>query len=714
MLTKKWAMWLTITLTLITLLFVASSCAKPTAETVTQEVTVEVTREVEKVVTQEVPVQVTRIVEVVGQPAVEVPFEAMWAASGHADAEAEAFRHWDEDDPKEVPARCAKCHSSYGYLDFLGVDGTEAGVVDNAAAVDSVITCVTCHNAGTAVMTSVTFPSGVEVTGLGAEARCMQCHQGRASGASVDLTIEEAGLTDMDTVSPDLGFTNIHYFAAAVSLYGDVVKGGYEYEGKAYDAKFDHVAGFDTCVGCHSPHTLELKLDACATCHTGVASVEDLKNIRTLGSLVDYDGDGDEDEGIYYELESLQSMLYQAIQAYASEVAGTPIVYDASSHPYFFNEAGESYVSWTGRLAKAAYNYQTSLKDPGAFAHGGKYIIQLLYDSIEDLNTVLSSPIDLSNAHRIDHGHFAGSEEAFRHWDEDGQVEAGCARCHSAAGLPLYIEEGVNIPEPLANGLNCATCHDDLTTYTRHEVGAVEFPSGAELDTGNPDSNLCLNCHQGRESTVSVNGLIGDLEDDVTSDTLRFLNVHYFAAGATLFGTDAQGAYEYEGKVYNGRFAHIEMFSSCTQCHSTHALEVKAEGCSVCHQGVATQADLVNIRISTEDYDGDGDTAEGLAGEVATLHEALYAAIQAYATDTLDIGIVYNAASYPYWFTDADERFTTWTPRLLRAAYNYQYVAKDPGAFAHNGAYIIQVLYDAQEDLGADVTGYVRPEVVAP
>ena len=91
----------------------------------------------------------------------EIPFEELWASSGHADAEAEAFRHWDEDDPKEVSDRCAKCHSSYGYLDFLGADGTEAGTVDNAAPVDSVINCTTCHNAATDALTSVVMPAPV-------------------------------------------------------------------------------------------------------------------------------------------------------------------------------------------------------------------------------------------------------------------------------------------------------------------------------------------------------------------------------------------------------------------------------------------------------------------------------------------------------------------------------------------------------------------------
>ncbi len=47
--------------------------------------------------------------------------------------------------------------------------------------------------------------------------------------------------------------------------------------------------------------------------------------------------------------------------------------------------------------------------------------------------------------------------------------------------------------------------------------------------------------------------------------------------------------------------------------------------------------------------------------------------------------------------------------KMNRAYYNYIYVVKDPGAFAHNGKYAIQVLYDSMEDLGADMTGMVRP-----
>jgi hypothetical protein len=36
---------------------------------------------------------------------------------------------------------------------------------------------------------------------------------------------------------------------------------------------------------------------------------------------------------------------------------------------------------------------------------------------------------------------------------------------------------------------------------------------------------------------------------------------------------------------------------------------------------------------------------------------------------------------------------------LLKAAYNYQYVMTDPGAYAHNGEYVVQVLQNTLRDL---------------
>ncbi len=704
-----------------------------------------------------------------------IPGLAEWQNSPHADVESESFRHWDEDDPQEVPASCAKCHSSVGYQDFLGVDGSEAGVVDAAAPVTTVVDCVACHNSATINKTSVVFPSGMEITNLGDESRCMECHQGRESKISVDRQISDTfkldPVEDLDTVVEPLvdeakkvtttfGFRNVHYYAAAATQYGTLAKGGYEYEGMSYDGKFQHPAPFNTCTGCHDPHSLEMNLEACATCHEGVETAEDLAGIRMAGSLMDYDGDGDAEEGIGDEYAGLQEKLLEAIQAYATGVAEAPIGYDAAVYPYFYGDADESgtldegeraYASWTPRLLKAAYNYQVAGKDPGAFAHNAKYVIQLMHDSIVDLNTALAEPVDIEAAVRNDVGHFDGTSMAFRDWDDTGIVPAGCAKCHSSTGLPMFINNGGTVAVdgrgtvhtvgtsavPASNGFECSTCHDSLTEFTLYPVKGVPFPSGKTVSFSEKDdkgaytdpvsANLCLECHQGRASTAAVNARTRTMEDDAVPEAgLSFINVHYFAAGASLFGSEASGAYEYAEKEYVGRFAHVPGFDTCTGCHNPHALELELEKCTTCHAGIETAGD---IRITPTDLDGDGDVKEGASQEIATLQEKLFAAIQDYAKTVLEEPIAYDAHAYPYFFKDTNDNgevdedeavrtngYSTFSPRLLKAAYNYQYSQKDPGIYAHNLDYATQFLYDSLEDLAAggievDMEGLERPEV---
>jgi hypothetical protein len=662
---------------------------------------------------------------------------------------AEAFVHWDAEG--EIPVECARCHSTAGYRDYLGVDSTESGAVDNPVPTGTGgVTCDACHNSVASNLTTVTFPSGAEISDEGGSVRCMVCHQGRASADSVDAAIAEAGLSDdADTPSADLGFINIHYYAAAATLYGGEARGGYQYAGLRYQMKNLHVPGFDTCASCHSPHTLEVQVDQCAQCHEEVASAEDLRFIRMPGSAVDYDGDGDDSEGIAEEIETLQEILYETIQVYASEVAGAAIAYNEASYPYWFIDSNDNgdvdedeatrengYNVFTGNLLRATYNYQVTIKDPGGFAHNPTYHIELLYDSIAALNAALQEPVDVEGVRREDPGHFDVTAEAFRHWDEDGVVPGTCARCHTAGGLPIYLENGVAINTEPTNSLACSTCHDNIGEFTLRTVDEVRFPSGATVTFGEGvESNLCLNCHQGRESTVSVNTAITNagVGDDEVSDVLTFRNVHYFAAGATLFGAEAQGAYQYDGSEYNGRNLHAEDMQVCTDCHDQHALTIEVNRCDNCHEDVEIQEDALLIRQEAEDaepidYDGDGDTSEPIRDEIFALEDALLVEIQAYATETVGTGIVYDSHTHPYWFIDSDgsgtteqtevngdNRYATWTPSLLRAAYNYQYIQKDPGVFAHNPDYALQILYDSILAIGGEdaVANFTRPPVQA-
>jgi hypothetical protein len=59
---------------------------------------------------------------------------------------------------------------------------------------------------------------------------------------------------------------------------------------------------------------------------------------------------------------------------------------------------------------------------------------------------------------------------------------------------------------------------------------------------------------------------------------------------------------------------------------------------------------------------------------------------------------------------EAGDSYSTWTPRLLQAAFNYQYSTLSAGGYAHHPHYILQLLYDSIEDIGGSLSGLVRPE----
>ncbi len=320
--------------------------------------------------------------------------------------------------------------------------------------------------------------------------------------------------------------------------------------------------------------------------------------------------------------------------------------------------------------------------------------------------------------------HADRSSEAFTHWHEEGEIPGTCAVCHSSTGAIDYLLSEMKQPGiidyavPTGTSVDCAVCH----TSSASALTVVPFPSGATVDTFE-ESAMCTVCHQGRASTLDVENAVAGLEDDVIAGDLSFINIHYAPSAATLMGSAVQGGYEYDGKVYKGQFSHVPDMNGCVDCHRPHSLEVQLDNCTACHQNVTSFSD---IRISPTDFDGDGDTSVGIAVPINALHERLAAAIQSYGADVAGTPIVYDAGSYPYFFVDsngdgnasADEtvfpnRYQSWTPRLLKAAYNYQVIAKDRAIYTHNPHYALQLLYDSLESLSeqveVDMSGLTRP-----
>lgn len=312
---------------------------------------------------------------------------AAWLDSPHGNYHSRSFTYWNTDGA--VPESCAMCHSETGFLDYLGVGGHTPGQVDHPGTINTVIGCASCHTAEAHALDAVSFPSGVEVAGLGESATCMVCHQGRQSADQVAARV--AGKAE-DEVSEELAFINIHYAASAATMMGSVARPGYQYAGRDYVGRFAHVPGADTCVACHEPHSTTVATDGCIACHRGA---EDLRDIRTQHR--DFAGTDDRSGGIHSEIVALKAQLLDAIRLYAADVAGTPIAY-AASHPYFFTDPtgtgvlsedqitrDNRYQSWTPRLLKAAYNYQVASKDPGGYVHNPTYMVQILHDSLADL-----------------------------------------------------------------------------------------------------------------------------------------------------------------------------------------------------------------------------------------------------------------------------------------------------------------------------------------
>jgi hypothetical protein len=322
-----------------------------------------------------------------------------YVGSGHADRTARAFTYWNDNDPPLIPALCARCHGTPGFLAYLGEDDLHAGLVNRGAPAGTPVTCLACHNPTAHRLAEVDFTSTVRFPPVGSEAVCLACHQTRESTLSILVTLR--GRAD-DTVAPGLSFISPHYNFAASTQLGAVAASGYEYPDRQYAGYFRHAASAETCTDCHNPHGLAVTPQKCAVCHLNVVGRDHFRAIRT--QRADYDGDGDAAEGIYGEIGTLQAQLLGAIQAYAHRVTGTPIAW-ADQFPYFCVDAdangvadaaectpGNRYNAWTPRLLKAAYNYQFAAKDPGGYVHNARYVIQLLHDSLADLTPQAGLP----------------------------------------------------------------------------------------------------------------------------------------------------------------------------------------------------------------------------------------------------------------------------------------------------------------------------------
>lgn len=320
--------------------------------------------------------------------------------------------------------------------------------------------------------------------------------------------------------------------------------------------------------------------------------------------------------------------------------------------------------------------------------------------------------IDIENSQAITDwyrsAHADQAAEAFRHWDEDEEIRPVCAVCHSGEGFRAFHGLDGSDPgipdEPIKTGgvVDCGTCHNAGLA----DVTEIRFPSGLMHPVQGVEA-ACMTCHQGRTAGKDVSDATDGMDVDLPNPDLRFINPHYATAAATWLGGYGGAGYHYEGRDYAGRFFHARPVSTCNSCHDPHSLEVSFEPCLTCHQGEAPE----DIRISRQSYDGSGNTSVGIRSDIRGNAALLLDMIRQYSVEVAGMPIIYDGHHHPYFFADAngdgmidqaDGRpvaYSTWTPRMLRAAYNWKLVTADPGNFAHNPPYMLQLLYDSIADL---------------
>jgi hypothetical protein len=219
---------------------------------------------------------------------------------------------------------------------------------------------------------------------------------------------------------------------------------------------------------------------------------------------------------------------------------------------------------------------------------------------------------------------------------------------------------------------------------------------------------------------TDADAVVGPIKVDGKDKAFGFINAHYLGIAGIWFGTDAQIAYEYDGKTYVGANTHVPADMKnpgCVGCHDVHSGVVKQELCMTCHAGIKSVEDIRGASDTT-DWNGNGNVKESIRAEYTSMLDVFGKQVSTYAKTKAGAAIVYDPNAYPYWFGDAngngkhdaDEKaYANWTARLLKAAYNYNFLNKNPGASMHNAKYVLQIIFDSIQDLGGDVSKFTRP-----
>lgn len=522
------------------------------------------------------------------------------------------------------------------------------------------------------------------------------------------------------------------------------------------------------CRTCHDPHdagnTLLMaasrngdsaEYNTCTTCHMGEnAGVVDGTNNLTTGTTAT-------DGGLLSELIYHNDVYYRVItDTHYDDPATTDMI---EGYVVIRNENNGIRACLDCHDVHSvkeisASSGTTTINDQWAqSAHGGHLQTVKKAAALTETNRTAAQTQAIKAAGA---GDVPGEAQAWIHYDWDASNRQSCQRCHTATGLKNYLTAAINGTTYTAasndfshlegwendNGtitssgqnemLYCWGCHADNSGGLRDPGAVMPGYKGTDgvTDAVFPDSNgsnVCLACHQGRDSGGSIKASTSNFSDT------GFINSHYLSAGGTLFRTTG---YEFSGQSYDnpsffghdqiGMGTHDDLTAweaangtngPCVGCHMSGVQKhlfspveetggvitaITASVCVNCHDGAHGPAFVAK--------GGDATAVAAAAAFLETEREELHAALKALEARLARSGFFF-AASYPYFHNDTNlngvldageidrtNGVRNWVSGIdatgknnMGAAFNYNLLEHDPGAYAHNRFYTKRLIYDS-------------------
>lgn len=318
---------------------------------------------------------------------------------------------------------------------------------------------------------------------------------------------------------------------------------------------------------------------------------------------------------------------------------------------------------------------------------------------------------------------------AWAHYNWTRSDRRACQRCHTVTGVIEYLTTnpmaGTDYAAPLTTNVNyrpemlhCNGCHMDNAGGLR-TPGPItgEYTDAPFIFPDISGSNVCMACHTGRESGESIQNKSADFS------STSFINSHYLTAGGTIF--QATG-YEFSATYDNFSFyAHDQIGITETEgigtegpCIGCHLSSPESHLFLPVEHSASGTITSITSGICDECHSGQfALTASILEEEKEELHASLEALKAAMADSTVKPAFFFTSA-YPYMFEDAGHTtaVTNWASYAdtsvnsentgkpnMGAAFNFNLLEHDPGAYAHNRLYVKLLVFDSIDWLDNNV-----------